>query len=57
MNIVSHAVSGRGLISQAIWFLYLFISSAITKVGSLFINTQISAALIRERRLLPYFLN
>ena len=33
---------------QATWFSYLFISSAITKVGRLFVNTQIStAALIK----------
>ena len=31
---------GRGLISQSIWFLYLFISSTVTKVGRLFVNTQ-----------------
>ena len=42
-------------ISQAIWFWYLFILSAVTKVESLFINIQISTvALIWERRLLNY---
>ena len=35
---------GHGLICQAIWFWYLFISSTRTKVGCLFVNTQTGAA-------------
>ena len=33
---------GRGLVFQAIWFWFFYISSALTKVGCLFV-TQISA--------------
>ena len=47
-NFRTQITSWLSLISQAI-------SSAIAKVGPLFVNTQISAAaLIRERRLLNY---
>ena len=40
-----------GLVYQAIWFCYPFTSSAVTKVGRLFVNQINAAALIRERRL------
>ena len=42
---------GRGLVCQAIWFSYLFILGAVSKVGRLFVNQIIAVALIRERRL------
>ena len=51
---------GLGLISQARWFWYLFVSSAVTKVWRLFVNTQISAAAlfkffpVKVRRLIDH---
>ena len=36
---LENSPAGRGPISQAIWFRYLFVSSAVTKVWRLFVNT------------------
>ena len=43
--------SGAPLLVLATCIYYLFISSAVTKVGRLFRNEISAAALIRERRL------